>query len=158
MIVMPLNSKEILSPPLKFWASAKRLSNHTPFSSDKLNGEPGVYTGRYAGEHANQIENLTKLLNNLKQYTNINDRTAKFVCVLTAILPSGEKIVARGECEGSIAFEHGKLGGLTYGPVFVPKGFNKPMGDMDDKEFASVHSHRDLAMEILINKFKELEL
>lgn len=121
-----------------------------------LNGEPGVYTGRYAGEHPTQIENITKLLNNMKEYTNLEDRKCKFVCVLTAILPNGEKIVARGECNGTIALEHGKLGGLTYGPVFIPEGFDKPMGDMDEDEYAAVHNHRDLAMYKLMQKFKEL--
>ena len=123
---------------------------------DVLNGEPGVYTGRYAGENPTQIENITKLLNNLKEYTKLEDRTCKFVCVLTAILPSGEKIVARGECKGTIALEHGTLGGLTYGPVFIPEGFDKPMGDMEEDEYASVHNHRDLAMNELMQKFKEL--
>lgn len=123
---------------------------------DKLNGEPGVYTGRYAGEHPTQEENLNKLLNNLKQYTDIKDRTCSFVCVLTAILPNGEKIVARGECKGTIAFKPGKLGGLTYGPVFIPNGFDRPMGDMEEAEYASVHNHRDLAMEELVKRFREL--
>lgn len=123
---------------------------------DKLNGEPGVYTGRYAGENPTQIENLTKLLDNMKQYTDMNDRSCKFVCVLTAVLPNGEKFVARGECKGTIALAPGKLGGLTYGPVFIPLGFDKPMGDMEDDEYASVHNHRDLAMEELVKKFKEL--
>ncbi len=123
---------------------------------DKLNGEPGVYTGRYAGEHPTQEENLNKLLDNMKQFTNIKDRTCKFVCVLTAILPSGEKIVARGECKGTIALKAGKLGGLTYGPVFIPNGFDKPMGDMEEEEYASVHNHRDLAMNELVLKFKKL--
>ena len=123
---------------------------------DKLNGEPGVYTGRYAGEDPTQEENLNKLLGNMKQYTDMKDRTCKFVCVLTAILPTGEKIVARGECKGSIALQPGKLGGLTYGPVFIPYGFDKPMGDMEESEYASVHNHRDLAMDELMKKFKEL--
>ena len=123
---------------------------------DVLNGEPGVYTGRYAGENPTQIENISKLLNNMKEYTNLKDRTCKFVCVLTAILPSGEKIVARGECKGTIALEHGTLGGLTYGPVFIPEGFDKPMGDMEEEEYASVHNHRDLAMDELMKRFKEL--
>ena len=122
---------------------------------DVLNGEPGVYTGRYAGENPTQIENITKLLNNLKEYTKLEDRTCKFVCVLTAILPTGEKIVARGECKGTIALEHGTLGGLTYGPVFIPEGFDKPMGDMEEEEYASVHNHRDLAMNELMKRFKE---
>ena len=123
---------------------------------DKLNGEPGVYTGRYAGENPTQEENLNKLLTNMKEYTKMEDRTCKFVCVLTAILPNGEKIVARGECKGSIALEPGKLGGLTYGPVFIPDGFNKPMGDMDEAEYASVHNHRDLAMKEIVDSLKKM--
>ena len=86
----------------------------------------------------------------------MKDRTCKFVCVLTAILPTGEKFVARGECKGDIALKHGKLGGLTYGPVFIPDGFNKPMGDMEEKEYVSVHNHRDLAMNKLMKEFKKL--
>ena len=123
---------------------------------DKLDGEPGVYTGRYAGENPTQEENLNKLLGNLSKYQDMKDRTCKFVCVLTAIMPTGEEFVARGECKGSIALKPGKLGGLTYGPVFIPYGFDKPMGDMEEEEYASVHNHRDLAMDELMKKFKEL--
>lgn len=119
---------------------------------DKLNGEPGIYTARYAGENSTQVECINKLLKNLSQYTNMQDRSCKFVCVLTAILPDGEKIVARGECYGTIALKPGKLGGLTYGPIFIPKGFDKPMGDMKEEEYAEVHNHRDLAMKELIEK------
>ena len=123
---------------------------------DKLNGEPGIYTARYAGEHPTQEENINKILENLKTYTNMEDRTCKFICVLTAILPSGEKIVSRGECRGLIALKPGKLGGLTYGPIFIPEGFDKPMGDMEEEEYMSVHNHRDFAMNQLMEKFKEL--
>lgn len=123
---------------------------------DKLNGDPGIYTARYAGEHPTQEENINKLLENLKMYTNMNDRKCKFVCVLTALLPNGEKIVSRGECNGYIALTPGKLGGLTYGPIFIPEGFDRPMGDMQEKEYISVHNHRDLAMNELMKKFKEL--
>lgn len=123
---------------------------------DKLNGEPGIYTARYAGEHPTQIENINKLLENLKPYQNIKDRSCKFVCVLTALLPNGEKIVSRGECKGTIALKPGKLGGLTYGPIFIPEGFSIPMGDMEEEEYISVHNHRDLAMNELMKKFKEL--
>lgn len=130
------------------------LTDDSGLCVDKLNGEPGVYTARYAGEHPTQIENITKLLDNMKQYTNMEDRTCKFVTVLTAILLDGEKIVARGECKGTIAKEPGKLGGLTYGPIFIPYGFNKPMGDMKEEEFRSVHNHRDIAMNKIVKELK----
>lgn len=123
---------------------------------DKLDGAPGIYTARYAGENPTQIENITKVLENLKTYPNKEDRTCKFVCVLTAILPTGEKLVSRGECKGTIALKHGKLGGITYGPIFVPDGFDKPMGDMDEEEYDSVHNHRDIAMSQLVAKLEKL--
>jgi XTP/dITP diphosphohydrolase len=132
------------------------LTDDSGLCVDKLNGDPGVYTARYAGEHPTQMENITKLLKNMEQYPNMEDRTCKFVTVLTAVLPTGEKIVARGECKGKIALKPGKLGGLTYGPVFIPDGFDKPMGDMEEEEFKSVHNHRDLAMNEIVHKLKEL--
>ena len=130
------------------------LTDDSGLCVDKLNGEPGVYTARYAGEHPTQIENITKLLDNMKQYTNMEDRTCKFVTVLTAIVLDGEKIVARGECNGTTPKEPGKLGGLTYGPIFIPYGFNKPMGDMKEEEFRSVHNHRDIAMNKIVKELK----
>ena len=123
---------------------------------DVLDGAPGIYTARYAGDHATQEETLNKLLENMKQYTNMEDRTCKFVCVLTAILPDGKEILARGESEGKIALKMGKLGGITYGPVFIPKGFEKPISDMNEEEYAASHNHRDLAMSELFKRFKEL--
>lgn len=125
---------------------------------DKLNGAPGVYTARYAGENPTQLENLEKVLNNMEQYEEPKDRTCKFVCVLTAILENGEKVVGRGECKGSIAKQYGKLGGLTYSPVFIPEGFDLPMSEMEEKTYESVHNHRDLALKKLIKEFKARNL
>ena len=132
------------------------LTDDAGLCVDYLNGAPGIYTGRYAGDHAPQIDNINKLLTNMKDCTKLEDRSCKLVCVLTAIMLDKEVFVARGECTGTIAFEHGKLGGLTFGPVFIPKGFNKPMGDMEESEYIAVHNHRDLAMQELMHKFKEL--
>lgn len=122
---------------------------------DALNGQPGVYSARYAGDHAPQEKVLEKLLNNLKDIP-IEKRTAKFICVLTAILPNGEKIVSRGESEGYISEKIGPLGKLTYGPVFMPKGTDKVMNEMSEEEVAKFHSHRQVALTNLIKKLKEI--
>lgn len=121
---------------------------------DKLNGEPGVYSARYAGENATQVQKIEKVLNKMKEYQNNKDRTCTFVCVLTAILPNGEKIVARGECRGTIAKTPGKLGGLTYVPIFIPEGFDKPLSDLDERSYEATHNHRDLAVKKLLNELK----
>lgn len=118
---------------------------------DCLNGEPGVYSARYAGEHATQEENLGKLLKNIEQTGDIK-RTAKFVCVLTSFLKDGTKIVSRGECNGKIAKEIKKLGGLTYSPVFIPDGYNVPMSELSAEEYEKAHNHRDKAFSQLIEQ------
>ncbi len=126
---------------------------------DKLNGEPGIYSARYAGKNATQIESINKILKKLENYPNMNDRSCKFVCVLTAIvLDTNEKIVSRGESLGYIAKEHGKLGGLTYGPIFIPQGFELPMSDMEEETYAKMHNHRDLALKKLISELQKKEI
>jgi len=117
-----------------------------------LNGRPGVYSARYAGENASQEEILNKLLDEMKDKEN---RKATFVCVLSGILKDGAKIVKRGETKGSIAYKISKLGGLTYNPVFIPDGFDKTVVEMDDKEFQKVHNHRMAALEALIGELKK---
>lgn len=120
---------------------------------DALNGRPGVYSARYAGDHASQDTTLNKLLSEMKD-VKMEDRNAEFVCVLTASLPNGEYIVSRGEIKGKVAVELGTVRGLTYEPAFIPNGFNKPMSEMSLEEFAMVKNHRDIAM---INLFKKLQ-
>lgn len=122
---------------------------------DKLNGEPGVYSARYAGPNATQVQILEKVLDKMRNYQNEEDRTCKFVCVLTAILPNGEEIAARGECRGTVAKIMGKLGGLTYIPIFIPHGFDKPLSDLDAKTYEATHNHRDLAVKQLVKEFQE---
>lgn len=116
---------------------------------DCLNGEPGVYSARYAGEHATQEESLGKLLKNIEK-TGDTKRTAKFVCVLTSFLKDGTKIVSRGECNGKIAKQVKKLGGLTYSPVFIPDGYDVPMSELSAEEYEKAHNHRDKAFSQLL--------
>lgn len=116
---------------------------------DSLGGRPGVHSARYAGDHADQITTLNKLMSEMKDVPK-GKRTAKFVCVLTTILPDGNIVVCRGETEGCIAEEVGTLGGLTFCPVFIPKGSNKVMNDMTDEE--KEQTHREKALKELINK------
>jgi len=118
---------------------------------DCLNGEPGVYSARYASENASQEENLGKLLSNIEKTGDI-ERTAKFVCVLTSFLKGGKKIVSKGECNGKIAKEIKKLGGLTYSPVFIPDGYNVPMSELSAEEYENAHNHRDKAFSQLLQQ------
>ena len=118
---------------------------------DCLNGEPGVYSARYASEHASQEENLEKLLKNIEKTGDIQ-RAAKFVCVLTSFLRDGTKIVSRGECNGKIAKQIKRLGGLTYSPVFIPDGYEVPMSELSAEEYENAHNHRDKAFSKLLKQ------
>ncbi len=129
------------------------LTDDAGLCIDKLNGEPGVYSARYAGENASQVQILEKVLRKMNQYQSKEERTCTFVCVLTAILLDGETIVARGECKGTVAKTPGKLGGLTYVPIFIPEGFDKPLSDLDEKTYETTHNHRDLAVKKLLQEF-----
>ena len=116
---------------------------------DALDGRPGVYSARYVSEKATQVEKLTNLLEELKDVPK-EKRTARFICFLTAILPSGEIITAEGITKGTISETIGTLGGLTFCPVFIPEGSNKVMNDMTDEE--KEKTHREKAMKELIPK------
>ena len=118
---------------------------------DALNGAPGVYSARYAGDHASQEETINKLLNELKDVPE-NKRTATFVCVLTAILTNGEIISVRGETKGSIATKPGLMGKLTYGPIFIPEKFGKVMNELTQEEMGE--THREKALKELVKKIK----
>ena len=87
---------------------------------DCLNGEPGIYSARYAGDHAPQEVTLKKLLTNIEK-TGDKERKAKFVCVLTAIMPDGKTIVARGETLGHIAEKPRNNGKINLWPSIYSK-------------------------------------
>ena len=90
---------------------------------------------------ASQEANINKLLENMKK-TGSTNRNAKFVCVLTAVLPNGEFKQVRGECLGKIAEKPGEMGKLTYGPVFIPDGSNKVMNEMKPEEIGNTHREK----------------
>ena len=121
-----------------------------------LDGRPGIYSARYAGDHAPQEKVLDKLLKEMKQTeqkTGIKNRNAKFVCVITAILPDEKLIQTIGEVNGTILEKPGTMGKLTYDPVFAPNGFDKPMSEIDDKDLDK--THREIALLKLIEILKK---
>ncbi len=118
---------------------------------DALDGRPGVYSARYAGDHASQEATIEKLLGEMQDVPE-DKRTAKFVCVLTAILRNGEVVVARGETKGKIANKPGPMGKLTYGPIFVSDEYGKVMNELTTEQLK--HTHREKALIELLDKLK----
>ncbi len=114
---------------------------------DFLDGAPGVYSARFAGDDVNYKDNNEKLLSLLKGIPT-SQRAAYFVCVITVILKNGKKLVARGECHGHILEEPIGDGGFGYDPIFQPDGMNKSFAQLTSQEKNEI-SHRGKALEKL---------
>jgi len=112
---------------------------------DALNGEPGVYSARYAGTHGNHAANISKVLDNLKGEAN---RKARFRTVIS-LIRNGEEYFFEGTVEGTIRQEPSGNGGFGYDPIFEPEGYDITFAEMSMDEKNSI-SHRAKAMEKLI--------
>ena len=107
---------------------------------DALNGDPGIFSARWAGTHGNDQANLEKVLDQLKDVPD-EKRTAHFMCVASLVLPDGREQVAEGRFEGHIL--HAPVGenGFGYDPIFQPLGLSISSAQMSAEEKDLV-SHR----------------
>ena len=99
-------------------AKLPTISDDSGLEVDALNGAPGVYTARFAGEHATDDENIDKLLADMEGVEK-EKRTARFVSAVCLYMPDGRNTVCRGTCEGWIGYERIGDGGFGYDPVFM---------------------------------------
>lgn len=120
---------------------------------DALEGAPGVISARFAGEDGNDQKNNEKLLSLLLDEKPEN-RTARFVSVITMVYPDGKKIVARGECMGHIIYQARGDNGFGYDPLFVPLGFDKTFAELTGEEKNQI-SHRAIALQNLREKLRK---
>ncbi len=111
---------------------------------EALNNEPGVYSARYAGEGATDQENNEKLIKNL---VGIENRKAKFVCVITLAKPNGETYSYEGEVSGEIIDEARGEHGFGYDPYFYIAEYKKTTAELGDEK--NKISHRAKALEKL---------
>ena len=119
------------------------FADDTGLEIDALGGKPGVYTARWAGEHAAKRQ---KALAELKGETN---RGAQFRTVITLIKVSGERLAVSGVVRGRIAEEEYGNGGFGYDPVFIPEGYDKTFGELP-AEIKNSISHRARALQALV--------
>lgn len=117
---------------------------------DYLNGAPGIFSARFAGEHGNDEKNNDLLLEKLDGVP-LEKRTAHYVCAICCTFPDGREIVVRGECNGVIGFERDGHEGFGYDPLFLVDG--KAFGRYTAEEKDKI-SHRGNALRLLT---KELE-
>ncbi len=118
---------------------------------DYLNGQPGIYSARFAGEPIDNDRNNSKLLELLNDVPECK-RTAKFVCCIVCVLPNGRKLTVNGECHGRIANEPTGNHGFGYDPLFISE--IGCFGELTEDEKDSV-SHRGKALKEFSEKIKE---
>lgn len=122
------------------------FADDTGLEVDALNGEPGVYSARYAGEENNAHNNMMKLLERLSENTN---REAHFRTVI-ALIEDGEVQYFEGRIDGQIAKEPQGRAGFGYDPIFVPLGYEKSFAELGTEEKNKI-SHRALAVQKLVS-------
>ena len=120
------------------------FADDTGLEVDALNGAPGVYSARYAGETKNSLDNMALLLKNM---SGIQNRKARFRTVIALIL-DGKEYLFEGIVNGTIAEVPRGTAGFGYDPLFVPDGFSTTFAEMDS-EAKNAISHRGRAVEKL---------
>ena len=108
-----------------------------------LDGAPGIFSARYAGEHGNDAANNAKLLDDLKDKT---DKSAAFVCTIACVLPDGAEFSAEGKADGVITDKASGNGGFGYDPIFFLPELGKTFADLTAEEKNAI-SHRGRAVE-----------
>jgi len=129
------------------------LSDDTGLEVDALNGEPGVYSARWAGENCTYADNVNKMINEIKVVPK-NDRTAQFRTVMAFVHNKLEHIEF-GNIKGEILEEAKGVGGFGYDPVFYIPSQRKTFAEMSDEKKGKI-SHRGIALNkmiIFLNKY-----
>ena len=129
------------------------LADDSGLCVDALDGEPGVFSSRYAGEHASDAENNSRLL---KETASAEKRDAHFVCALHLAFPDGQQpAVAEGRVEGTILDVMDGDHGFGYDPLFYSTELEMSFASATAKEKASV-SHRGRALRMLADQLKSV--
>ena len=114
---------------------------------DALDGRPGVYSARYAGEKKDDEANIDKVLDELQDVP-ASERTARFYCSLAIAGPNFETTTVSGRCEGMILTERKGNGGFGYDPIFFVKSYGQTMAELSADEKNAI-SHRAKALQNL---------
>ena len=128
------------------------VADDSGLSVDALDGAPGIYSARYAGEHGNDKKNNLKLLADMQ---GIEDRGGAFVCAIACAFPENsgkEDFAVLGECRGRILCEEKGEGGFGYDPLFFVERYQKTFGELSSDEKNQI-SHRAVAIESFVKRF-----
>jgi XTP/dITP diphosphohydrolase len=127
------------------------FADDTGLEVEALDGDPGVYSARYAGEHGNSEKNMEKLLIELKNKSN---RKAKFKTIIALNL-TNKQYLFEGICEGEILNEKTGVKGFGYDPIFKPSNASCSFAEMNSEE-KNIISHRGIAIQKLVKFLNSL--
>lgn len=117
------------------------LADDSGLEVDALDGRPGVYSARYAGEGASDAQNNSRLLGELSRVAD-DERTARFRCAIVVVDGDGRELAtAEGRCQGRISQEPKGIHGFGYDPLFVPDGYTQTMAELGPETKNKI-SHR----------------
>jgi len=131
------------------------IADDSGIEVDALGGRPGVYSARYAGEHATDAENLQKMLAELAGVPD-ERRTARYQCVIALARSSDDPfpLIARGSWEGRILTQPRGQGGFGYDPIFQPAGLKMSAAELSPDE-KNARSHRGEALRALVGLLRQ---
>ena len=118
---------------------------------DALNGAPGVYSARYGGPGLDDAGRYKLLLENMRGQL---DRRCKFVSAICCCFPNGDRVEARGECAGTLAYAPKGADGFGYDPIFFVPGLKKTFAELSPEEKNAI-SHRGNALKAFREKLEE---
>lgn len=121
------------------------IADDSGISVDVLDGKPGIYSARHAGKNANDKDNLHKLIQDIKD-KNVASSPAHYTAAI-AIVTKNSEYVVHGWMYGTAIAEAIGDGGFGYDPMFIPLGYDKSLGQLDD-EVKKKLSHRSKALEL----------
>jgi XTP/dITP diphosphohydrolase len=129
------------------------IADDSGISVEVLNGAPGIYSARYAGEGADDKDNLKKLMKDIKE-KGYENSPAFYTAAIAIVSKDVEKSV-HGWMHGTAITEAKGEGGFGYDPMFIPLGYDKTLGELDD-EIKKKLSHRSKALELMKKVLKTL--
>lgn len=132
----------------------RALADDSGLEVAALNGAPGVFSARYAGEKADDRENVEKLLREISE-TGSPNRAARFICAMAIADDAGEiEFTAEGFCDGTIIYEPRGENGFGYDPIFVPDGFAETFAELPASVKREI-SHRGRAAAKIIQYLRD---
>lgn len=129
------------------------LADDSGLEIDCLNKEPGIYSARYLGEDTPYSVKNKNLIGRLAGVPN-EERTARFVCAIAAVLPDGEVITTRGVIEGRIGYQEKGDNGFGYDPIFYVPEYGCTTAQLSEEEKNRI-SHRGKALEAMKKELKK---